>query len=201
MTQYPTQVREHFFHPQNVGDVVDATAIGRGGSPICGAAMRVSLRIDSTQRIIEARFKAAACGFLIASASELTERIIGQTTAAAAAIAQNPETAVLESLGSLPASRQHCAALACQTVVGAIQAYSDAVRDQWSGDEALICSCFCVSESTIEAEIQRRKLQTVAEVTAACRAGAGCRSCHSLIRDLLDDHQRNKWQIVNEASR
>jgi NifU-like protein len=190
MQHYSDLAKEHFLNPRNVGDVAGLSVIGRAGSATCGAAVRVSLRIDETQRIVDAKFKAAGCGFLIASASFLTEEIKRKTTGEAAGLAQSPETAVLKHLGAVPGDRHHCAALACQAVVAAITSYSDSVRDQWSGDEALICTCFCVSERTIEDAIQQQKLRTIAEVTKACRAGAGCRSCYSLIEDILDDCNR-----------
>ena len=90
-----------------------------------------------------------------------------------------------------PRIDDHCAALACQAVVAAIQSYSDSARDEWSGDEALICSCFCVSERTIEREIEQGGLRTIAEVTKACNAGAGCRSCYSLIEDILEVNRKS----------
>ena len=191
MQNYSALAREHFLNPRNVGDDTGRSYTGRAGSFTCGAAVRVSLRIDETQRIADAGFKAAGCGFLVASASLLTDQIKGKTTGAAAALAQSPETAVLEYLGDVPADRHHCAVLACQAVVAAIQCYSDSARDEWSGDEALICTCFCVSESTIEREIEQGGLRTIAEVTKACNAGAGCRSCYSLIEDILDEHRQN----------
>src|SRR5258706_3270672 len=143
MEHYSKLAKDHFLNPRNVGDVNDPTATGRAGSFICGAAVRVSLRIDETQRIADARFRAAGCGFLVASASFLTERIRGKTTGEAAALAQSPETAVLEHLGDVPTDRHHCAASACQAVVAAIRAYSDAALDQWPGEYALSCTCFC----------------------------------------------------------
>lgn len=192
MQNYSGLVKEHFLNPRNVGDVSDPTVTGRAGSFTCGAAVRVSLRIDETQRIANARFKAAGCGFLVASASFLTDQIRGMTTGEAAALAQSPETAVLDHLADVPEDRHHCAALACEAVVAAIRSYSDSAREQWEGDEALICTCFCVSERTIEDAIEQQKLRTIAEVTKACNAGAGCRSCYSLIEDILDDH----WQSI-----
>ncbi len=74
--------------------------------------------------------------------------------------------------------------------MSAIRHYSDSVRDEWSGDEALICTCFGVSERTIEQQIQTGGLRTISEITKACNAGAGCRSCYSLIEDILDDYWR-----------
>ena len=79
----------------------------------------------------------------------------------------------------------NCGALARDALLDAIREYSNAARDDWAGDEALICTCFFVSERTIEREIQTRGLTTVAEVTRACNAGAGCGSCHQLIQEIL----------------
>jgi NifU-like protein len=175
-----------------VGDVTDSSVVGRVGSFTCGAALRVSLQVDESQRITDARFKAAGCSVLVAAASLLTECIKGKTTGEAAAMAQSPETAILKYLGDPPAERSHCALLACEAVISAIKSYSDSVRDLWEGDEALICTCFCVSERSIEEAIQAQNLRTIAEVTNACKAGAGCRSCYSLIEDILDDCRRSK---------
>ncbi len=100
----------------------------------------------------------------------LTERVTGLTTAEAATI--GPEAT-------------NCAALAHDALLDAIREYSNAARDDWAGDEALICTCFFVSERTIEEEISSRGLTTVAEVTRACNAGGGCGSCHQLIQEIL----------------
>jgi NifU-like protein len=194
MGRYSGLVKEHFLNPRNVGDVSDPTTTGRVGSVTCGAAVRLSLRVDDSQRIIDARFRAAGCGFLVAAASLLTDQIKGSETGEAAALAQSPGTTMPKGLGEVPAERQHCAALAGQALVAAIKSYSDSIRDQWSGDEALICTCFCVSESTIAHEIEQGGLRTIAEVTQACNAGGGCRSCYSLIEDLLNDHWRDMFE-------
>lgn len=82
-------------------------------------------------------------------------------------------------------NHEHCPGLACEALVAAIRDYSNAARDDWAGDEALICTCFFVSEQTIEREIRTHGLTTVAEVTRACNAGAGCGSCHQLIQEIL----------------
>lgn len=159
--------------------------VGRAGSFECGAILRISLHIDESQRIVEAKFKAAGCSTLVTSASLLIDQVIGKTTGEAAAIAQHLD-ALQETLGTLPPERTECALLACEALISAIRNYSDSARDEWEGDEALICTCFCVSERTIEREIQEKHLRTIAEVTAACSAGGGCRSCYPLIEDILE---------------
>jgi NifU-like protein len=183
-----------------VGALDGEAFIGRAGSFTCGAVVRVSLRIDESQRIAEAKFKTAGCGFLVASLSFLTDQIQGKTTGEAAVLAQSPASAISQLLSGFPENRTPCAALACEALLSAITDYSNSVRDEWEGDEALICTCFCVSERTIEREIETRGLQTIADVTKACKAGAGCRSCYSLIEDILDDHWRSQG-IANPAYR
>jgi NifU-like protein len=182
---------ELFFAAKNIGEATEPNFIGRAASFECGATLRISLHIDELQRITEAKFRAAGCSILVASASLLTDEVIGKTTGEAASLGQRAEI-LQEKLGALPAERSECPALACGALVAAIRNYSDLARDEWEGDEALICTCFCVSERTIEREIQTKKLRTIAEVTASCNAGAGCRSCYSLIEDILEEVNR-KW--------
>lgn len=184
-------VREVFLNPKHVGEAVEPNFVGRSASFQCGATLRISLHIDESQRITMAKFKAAGCSVLVASASLLLDQILGKSTGEAAALGQDTR-AITELLGELPAGRTECSALAGEALVSAIRGYSDSARDEWEGDEALICTCFCVSERTIEREIQTNSLKTIAEVTAACSAGGGCRSCYSLIEDILEE-VNGKW--------
>jgi len=183
-------VAQLFLNPRNVGDAAQPNFTGRSASFVCGAALRISLHVDEFQRITEAKFKAAGCSLLVASASLLTEQLIGKTTAEAAAVGQRPES-IRDFLGGVGESSADCAALACGALLSAIAKYSDSVRDEWNGDEALICTCFGVSEQTIEREIQTNRLSTIEEVTRSCNAGGGCRSCYPLIEDILDHCERS----------
>jgi len=175
------QLCDHFFNPRNVGDAGEPSFTGRAASLTCGAHVRFSVQIDEEQRVSQARFRAAGCNVLVAAASLLTEQITGLTTADAAAVGQNV-AALSEQLGT---ESTNCVALACDALLDAIREYSNAARDDWAGDEALICTCFFVSERRIEHEINSRGLTTVAEVTTACNAGGGCGSCHQLIQEIL----------------
>lgn len=183
-------VKQLFINPKNVGAVGSAESVGKAGSLRCGATLRFSLSIDESHRITDAKFRSAGCSYLVAANSLLTEQVKGKTTGDAASLAQHPESSVIERLGECPPDRTHCAALACEALISAVKAYSDAVREEWPGDEALICTCFGVSERTIEREIRARGLRTIAEVTQTCNAGAGCRSCYPLIEDILSQHAR-----------
>ncbi len=168
-----------------------ASFIGRSASFVCGAVAQVSLQVDDQQRILEAKFKVAGCTVLVNALSVLTEQVKDKTTAEAAALAEDLET-IERGLSAEATERVDCVLLASEAVLEAIRAYSDSARDHWEGDDALICTCFGVSEQTIESEIQIKNLRTITEVTAACNAGAGCRSCYPLIEDILEEVNR-KW--------
>lgn len=185
MSGLPEVASDHFFNPRNVGDADEPSFSGRAASLICGAHVRFSLQVDEEHVVTQARFKTAGCSVLVASTSLLTERVVNTTTAEAAVVGQNHE-ALRQYFPDLAVGQEHCPKLACEALLAAIREYSDAARDEWTGDEALICTCFFVSERTIEREIATRGLTTVAEVTQACNAGGGCGSCHQLIQEILE---------------
>lgn len=196
MSYYPARINEHFLNPRNVGEVLDADAVGEAASLTCGAVLHLTLKIDAaSQTITDAKFKAIGCGFLIASASVLTETVKDLSIARAATL---PPGAVTNWFDELPLDRAHCAELARDALLAALANYHRATREEWTGDEALICTCFGISEKTIEREIQGSSLRTVQDVTRACNAGGGCGSCRPLIEDILEDYWRERLaQLIN----
>jgi NifU-like protein len=193
MSYYSGEVREHFLRPRNIGEVTGSAAIGDTGSLVCGAALRLTLQIDAAeQKITDARFKAAGCGYLIAASSVLTEIIKGTKLYAAVSSSESSALAdaITERLAGFPPERRHCLKLCLEALAVALDNYHDRAREEYRGEEALICTCFCVSEKTIEQIIRTRSLRTVKEVTRACNAGGGCHSCHPLIEDILEDYWR-----------
>lgn len=185
---------DHFFNPKNAGCIADGNAaVAKTGSLRCGATVTVSLSVDDdSRRITNAKFKSAGCSFLVAANSFLTEQVKGKTTAEAAVLGLSPLQSVIEPLGNWPVDRYDCAALACEALIAAVEQYSDSVREHWEGEEALICTCFGVSERTIKNAIRASDLRSIPEVTKACNAGGGCRSCYPLIEDILGS-VRGEW--------
>jgi NifU-like protein len=192
MAFYPEAVNELFLNPLNAGIVEKTTARGRAASPACGAALSVTLRVETpSYRLAEAKFQATGCGYLIAAASVLTEIIQGLKLAEAEAVAGTPdlcETTIAKHFGGVPENRRPCLSLCREALQDAIQNYRQAAVIEWTGGASVICVCFSVTEETIRDTIETGALQTVAEVTQACNAGAGCGSCRSLVQDMLDQH-------------
>ncbi len=192
MSYYPGRIEKHFLEPRNVGEVENAQAVAQTGSFICGATLRLSLEVDvETQKVSDAKFRAAGCGYLIAAASILTEMVKGLTTAEAARASVLLQEMLAEYLGAPPKEKAHCLQLCAEALRESVARYSQRVRDEWTGEEALICTCFGVSEKRIEEAIKEKHLTTVTEVTRACNAGAGCHSCHPLIEEMLEDYGRS----------
>lgn len=58
--------------------------------------------------------------------------------------------------------------------------------------EKMLCYCLGVRYGVVQEAIDQGGVRTVTDVTRACRAGAGCRSCHPEIQELLDDARQQR---------
>ena len=183
MWEYTDTVCEHFFTPRNVGSIPDADAVGEVGSLACGDVLKLYLKIDKDERIVDARFQTFGCASAIASSSALTEMIKGKTVDEALKITNKD---IADFLGGLPREKMHC------SVMGR-EAFEAAIRN-WRGEPStpvqlegrLICKCFGVTDGQILRAIRDNKLGTVEEVTNYTKAGGGCGDCKADIRRLLD---------------
>ncbi|MFO8071056.1 MAG: iron-sulfur cluster assembly scaffold protein, partial [Polyangia bacterium] len=48
-------------HPRNVGELKDANAVGETGSLNCGDALKLFLKVDENERIVDASFMTFGC--------------------------------------------------------------------------------------------------------------------------------------------
>ena len=94
-------------------------ATGMVGAPACGDVMKLDLKLDDNDRILDVKFKTYGCGSAIASSSELVEMLIGKTLEEAKAI-KNIE--IVEAL-ELPPIKIHCSVLAEDSIKQAIEDY------------------------------------------------------------------------------
>ncbi|NLK02116.1 MAG: Fe-S cluster assembly scaffold protein NifU [Clostridiaceae bacterium] len=117
--KYSDKVMDHFLNPRNVGEIINATASGTVGNPVCGDIMRVDLRIEG-EVIIDAKFMTFGCGAAVATSSMATEMIIGKTVQEALELTNK---AVADALDGLPPIKMHCSALAEQAVKKALLQY------------------------------------------------------------------------------
>ncbi len=185
---YPEKISERFHAPKNVGSAAGANAVGTSATFVCGAVLRLSLRIEKdTKKIVEAKFKTNGCGYLIASADVLAEQIVGKKLNQLHSVDKSILQSVIESeLGRFVNHRRHCLGLGLETLQDAFADFRAFQIEEFTGEKALICTCFSVSEDTIENLVKENSLETVEEVTDACNAGGGCGSCQPLVQEIID---------------
>lgn len=75
---YQEIILEHSRKPKNAGVLEDPTAEAGGNNPLCGDRITVYVKLDG-DRISDVRFNARGCAISVASASMMTEILIGKT--------------------------------------------------------------------------------------------------------------------------
>jgi nitrogen fixation NifU-like protein len=116
---YTEKVKDHFFHPRNVGEIKDADGIGTVGNPVCGDVMTIYIKVKDG-RIADIKFKTYGCAAAIASSSIATEMVKGMTLDEAMKLTRDD---VANELGGLPAIKTHCSNLAADALHEAIKDY------------------------------------------------------------------------------
>jgi nitrogen fixation NifU-like protein len=116
---YTEKVKDHFFHPRNVGEIKDADGIGTVGNPVCGDVMTIYIKVKDG-RIADIKFKTYGCAAAIASSSIATEMVKGMTLDEAMKLTRDD---VANELGGLPALKMHCSNLAADALHEAIKDY------------------------------------------------------------------------------
>jgi len=119
---YSDKVMEHYERPRNVGSLDSGdSSVGTAlvGAPECGDVMKLQIKVDKNEKIIDAKFKTFGCGSAIASSSLATEWVKGKSIDEANTL-QN--TDIVKEL-SLPPVKIHCSVLAEDAIKGAIHDY------------------------------------------------------------------------------
>ena len=116
---YSNKVMDHFTHPRNTGEIINADGVGTVGNPTCGDLMTMYIKVKN-KRIEDIKFKTFGCGAAIATSSMTTELAKGKTIDEAMKISR---ASVAESLGGLPKVKMHCSNLAADALHAAIEDY------------------------------------------------------------------------------
>ena len=74
---YRELILDHSRSPRHFGKLADATHSAEGINPLCGDKLRLYLQLDGNERIVDAAFEGSGCAISVASASLLTDVIIG----------------------------------------------------------------------------------------------------------------------------
>ena len=78
MDLYQEVILDHNKHPRNFGQIEAADHCAQGNNPLCGDQLTLYLKMDG-DRVAEVRFEGQGCAISTASASILTEVVLGKT--------------------------------------------------------------------------------------------------------------------------
>ena len=188
MWDYTEKVMEHFLAPKNAGEIESPDAVGEVGSIACGDALKLTLKLDENERILDAKFKTFGCASAIASSSVLTELIKGKTLDEAAQVTNRE---IAEALGGLPEEKMHCSVMGQEALEAAIKSYREkghpdaAPNAQLHTEGRIVCKCFGVTDATIKNAIRENNLHTVEDVIHFTKAGGSCGQCQGEIAEIL----------------
>lgn len=96
-------------------------ATGMTGAPACGDVMKLQLKLDEDERIIDVKFKTYGCGSAIASSTMFVEMLKGKTIEEAKLVKDRDIAEALE----LPPIKLHCSVLAEDSIKRAIQDWEE----------------------------------------------------------------------------
>jgi nitrogen fixation NifU-like protein len=80
---YQDVILDHSKHPRHFGALPDATHSGEGFNPLCGDRVKVYLSVDAAGRIADIAFEGKGCAISQASASLMTDMLMGRSLAEA----------------------------------------------------------------------------------------------------------------------
>lgn len=115
-SEYTKIVKDHFFHPRNVGRLTSPSGSGTVGNPSCGDVMTIDITVEDNH-IKEAKFQTYGCAAAIASGSITTEIIKGKSIDECMRLSMDD---IISQLGGLPKEKTHCSNLATEALKKAI---------------------------------------------------------------------------------
>ena len=92
-------------------------ATGMTGAPACGDVMKLEIKLDEDERIVDVKFKTYGCGSAIASSTLFVDMLKGKTIEEAKQVKDKEIAEALE----LPPIKLHCSVLAEDSIKKAIE--------------------------------------------------------------------------------
>ena len=110
---YREQILEHYKNPHHFGELEHADITQEGDNPLCGDVITLYLKLDDG-RVGDVRFRGRGCAISQASASMLTDLIVGRPVQE---LKTFPTKNLLDELGiQISPARMKCATLSVNTL-------------------------------------------------------------------------------------
>jgi len=121
---YREIILDHYRNPRNKGKLPDADVSIHDSNPLCGDEIDIHLKVDG-DKIRDVKFEGRGCAISQASASMLTEMVMGKPLTSIKDLSKND---ILENIGltSLGPARIKCALLSLKVLkLGMVKYYAD----------------------------------------------------------------------------
>ena len=114
---YRDYILDHYRNPRNFGTLERPDATAEDLNPLCGDQIRMDLQVAKDGTVSDVRFSGKGCAISQASASMLTQSIVGMKLADVARLSKE---AVLENVGiGISPTRMKCAMLGLRVLKSA----------------------------------------------------------------------------------
>ena len=185
---YPKSIANRLTNICHLHREGDANSVGTGASFRCGSFVRFYLSIETESSTIDTvTFRSNGCGYMAAGAEILAESLTGRRLTDLHGLSDTELAEIAQNeLGDIPAARRECIEAGIQALRSAFAAFRVSRIEEFAGEQALICTCFGITEGRIEAVIRETGAVSVEDVSAACSAGLGCGSCRMMIEEMID---------------
>ncbi len=125
---YRENILDHYQNPRNHGTLDEPDISYQDDNPLCGDVIRIDIKLDVEERVSEVAFSGEGCAISQASASMLTDEILGKTLDE---VKQIDKDDILEMLGiQLGPVRIKCALLSLKVLKAGAYGLTD-----WTGED------------------------------------------------------------------
>jgi nitrogen fixation NifU-like protein len=125
---YRENILDHYQNPRNHGTLDEPDISYQDDNPLCGDVIRIDIKLDAEERVSEVAFSGEGCAISQASASMLTDEILGKTLDE---VKQIDKDDILEMLGiQLGPVRIKCALLSLKVLKAGAYGLTD-----WTGED------------------------------------------------------------------
>ena len=125
---YRENILDHYQNPRNHGTLDEPDISFQDDNPLCGDVIRIDIKLDGDDRVVDVAFSGEGCAISQASASMLTDEILGKTLDQ---VRQIDKDDILELLGiQLGPVRIKCALLSLKVLKAGAYGLTD-----WPGED------------------------------------------------------------------
>ncbi len=118
---YSEIILDYYRHPRNKGSLARPQVQAKDTNPLCGDVIEIQMELDKSDNVKDVRFNGHGCAISQASASMLTELVMGKTLEDARKVSKEEVLSLIG--GQLSAVRLKCALLSLKVLKTGIYSY------------------------------------------------------------------------------